>query len=117
MLSQETVKKKKRYAETVMSADTEDVLIETPCLYQKGLRDTLAQCSNRFSTSQASQVPTVPRVSSPASSVASGSQIRITVTEAPMNLSQYSLTNLGHVVKAGSSNICLCGSYFESLNV
>ena len=36
--------------------------------------------------SQASQVPTVPRVSSPAPSVASGSQIWIITTEASTNL-------------------------------
>ena len=43
MLSQETVEKKKKCGKTVMSADTEDALIEwireTPCMYQKGLRD------------------------------------------------------------------------------
>ena len=39
VLSQETVEKKQRRAKNVMSADTEDVLIEwileTPCLYQE----------------------------------------------------------------------------------
>ena len=49
-------------------------------------------------TSQASQVSTVPRVSSPAPSVASWSQIRIIMTEAPTNLSLYSLTDLGNVL-------------------
>ena len=40
---------------------------------------------------------TVPRVSSPAQSAASGSQIQIIMTEAPTNLSQYSLTDRGNV--------------------
>ena len=43
VLSQETVEKKKRHAKNVRAADTEDALIQrirdTPCLYQKGLRD------------------------------------------------------------------------------
>ena len=49
------------------------------------------------STSKASQVPTVPRLSSPAQSVGSGSQIWIITTEAPTNLSHYSSRNLGNV--------------------
>ena len=46
---------------------------------------------------QASQGPTVPWVSSPALSAASGSQIQTMMIEAPTNLSQYSLTDLGNV--------------------
>ena len=49
-------------------------------------------------TSQGSQVPTVPRMSYLAPSAASGSQILIITTEAPTNLSQYSLTDLGNVL-------------------
>ena len=44
---------------------------------------------------QVSQAPTVLRVSSPTLSAPSGSQIWIMMTEAPTNLSQYSLTDLG----------------------
>ena len=48
-------------------------------------------------TCQASQVPTVPRVTTPTPAADSGSQIRIIMTEATTNLSQYSLTDLGNV--------------------
>ena len=48
-------------------------------------------------TSQALQVPTVPRVLFPAPSAASGSQILIITTEVPTNLLHYSLTDQGNV--------------------
>ena len=114
MLSQETVEKKKRCAKTVMSADTEDVLIETPCLYQKGLRDTLAQCSNRCF-----------HISGLTGAHCSQGVIPCFVCSFWVSDPDHCDRGRNEPVsvffnkpgKAGSSNICLCGFYFESLNV
>ena len=52
------LKRKKRHAKNLMSADTEDALIEwireTPCLYQKGYRDT--QKRSRLGTKKAAEM-------------------------------------------------------------
>ena len=88
------------------------VAISLSATGQEELQYILCNVPTGVVMSQTTQVPTVPRVSFPALSIISGSQIRLIVTEAPTNPSQYSLTDC-----SVGSTVVLCVFYFLSWNI